>query len=210
MRRWMALGAGVLVLFLAGGVVWSRLNLDSQSDSLAAEAFMTDYPSLGPETAPVTIVEYGDLGCPACWAWHKLGVLKDIRAKYGDQVRFVWKDFPVVTLDSPDAAEAAQCAYEQGKFWEFHDLIYESDNPGAIGKNDLQAVAAKIGLKMDQFNACVDSHRYQEKVNQQQHEAFEAGFMGVPAFLVNGKPMVGVQRFDAFEQEIDSFLSSAK
>lgn len=210
MRRWMALGTGVLVLLLAGGVAWSRLNLDSQSDSLAAEAFMTDYPSLGPETAPVTIVEYGDLGCPACWAWHKLGVLKDIRARYGDQVRFVWKDFPVVTLDSPDAAEAAQCAYEQGKFWEFHDWIYESDNPGAIGKNDLQAVAAKIGLKMDQFNECVDSHRHQAKVNQQQHEAFEAGFMGVPAFTVNGKPMVGVQRFEAFEQEIDSLLSAAK
>lgn len=210
MRRWMALGTGVLVLLLVGGVAWSRLNLDSQSDLLAAEAFMTDYPSLGPETAPITIIEYGDLGCPACWAWHKLGVFKDIRARYGDQVRFVWKDFPVVTLDSPDAAEAGQCAYEQGKFWEFHDLIYESDNPGAIGKNDLQAVAAKIGLDTDKFNACVDSHRYQEKVNQQQHEAFEAGFMGVPAFLVNGKPMVGVQRFEAFEQEIDSLLSAVK
>ncbi len=116
----------------------------------------------------------------------------------------------VVTLDSPDAAEAGQCAYEQGKFWEFHDLIYGSDDPGAISKNDLKADAAKIGLKMDQFNECVDSHRYQDKVNQQQYEAFEAGFMGVPAFLVNGKPMVGVQRFEAFGQEIDSFLSAAK
>lgn len=171
---------------------------------------MTDYPALGPETAPVLMVEYGDLGCPACWAWHKLGVLKDIRARYGDRVRFVWKDFPVVTLDSPDAAEAAQCAHEQDKFWEFHDVIYDSDDPGAISKNDLQAGAVKVGLQMDQFNACVDSHRYQDKVNQQQHEAFEIGFRGSPAFLVNDKPFVGVQRFEVLEEVIDSYLTSQK
>jgi protein-disulfide isomerase len=206
-RRWLALGMVVLVLLFVGVVAWSRLNLEGQSNSIAAETFMADYPSLGPETAPITIVEYGDLGCPACWAWHKLGVLKDIRAKYGDQVRFVWKDFPVVTLDSPDAAEAAQCAHEQGKFWEFHDLIYDNDNPGAISKNELKAYAAKVELDMDKFNACVDSHRYQAKVNNQQHEAFEAGFKGTPAFLVNGKPMVGVQRFEVFEKVIDSLLA---
>jgi protein-disulfide isomerase len=171
---------------------------------------MTDYPSLGPETAPVTIVEYGDLGCTACWAWHKLGVLTDIRAKYGDQVRFVWKDFPVVTLASPNAAWAAQCAHEQGKFWEFHDLIYDNDNPGAIGKDDLKVYAAKLGLDMAKFNECVDSRRYRDKVNNQQHEAFEAGFNGSPAFLINDQPIVGAQRLEAFEKVIDSFLAASK
>ncbi|MBE7471760.1 MAG: disulfide bond formation protein DsbA [Anaerolineae bacterium] len=206
-RRWLAWGGVALVLLLLGVAAWPRLNSDGQSASSAAEAFMTDYPSLGPETAPVIIVEYGDLGCPACWAWHKLGVLKDIRAKYGDQVRFVWKDFPVITLDSPKAAEAAQCAHEQGKFWEFHDAIYDSDNPEAIGKNDLNAYAAKIGLDMDQFNTCVDTRRYQDKVNNQQQEAFEIGFTGTPAFLVNDQPFVGVQRFEVFEKVIDSLLA---
>src|SRR5262245_26168141 len=97
LRRWLALGIVVLVLLVVGVVTWPPLNSESQSTPATAEAFMTDYPSLGPETAPVTIVEYGDLGCTACWAWHKLGVVKGIRAKYGDQVRIVWKDFPVVT-----------------------------------------------------------------------------------------------------------------
>ena len=78
-------------------------------------------PALGPATAPVTIVEYADFGCPACWEWYKLGILNQLRAKYGDQIRFVWRDFPVITLLSPKAAEAGQCAHEQGKFWEFHD-----------------------------------------------------------------------------------------
>ncbi|MCL4297259.1 MAG: DsbA family protein [Anaerolineae bacterium] len=203
-RYWLASGGVVLVLLFIGAMAWPRLNFDSQSTSIVAEAFMTDYPSLGPETAPVTIVEYGDLGCPACWAWHKLGVLKDIRAKYGDRVRFVWKDFPVVTLASPKAAEAGQCAHEQGKFWEFHDLILDGDNPGAISKDDLKAYAAKVELDMDKFNECVDSRRYRNKVNNQQHEAFEIGFNGSPAFLVNDQPFVGVQRFEVFEKVIDS------
>jgi protein-disulfide isomerase len=208
--RWRAAGVIGLVLLLAGVWAWPGLNLDSQTTSTAAEAFMTDYPSLGPETAPVTIVEYGDLGCSACWAWHKLGVQKDIRARYGDQVRLVWKDFPVVTLASPQAAEAAQCAHEQGKFWEFHDSIFESDNPGAISKADLTAYAAKIGLDMDKFNECVDSRRYRDKVNNQQHEAFEAGFNGSPAFQVNDEPIVGAQRFEVFEKVIDSILASGR
>jgi protein-disulfide isomerase len=208
--RWLAAGVVGLILLLAGVWAWPGLNLDGQSSSTAAEAFMTDYPSLGPETAPVTIVEYGDLGCSACWAWHKLGVQKDIRARYGDQVRLVWKDFPVVTLASPQAAEAAQCAHEQGKFWEFHDSIFESDNPGAIGKDDLTAYAAKIGLDMDKFNECVDSRRYRDKVNNQQHEAFEAGFNGSPAFQVTDEPIVGAQRFEVFEKVIDSILASGR
>ena len=70
--------------------------------------------------APVTIVEYADFGCPACWEWHKRVFLDQLRAKYGDQIRFVWRDFPVITLLSPKAAEAGQCAHEQNKFWEFH------------------------------------------------------------------------------------------
>ncbi|MBE7554506.1 MAG: thioredoxin domain-containing protein [Anaerolineales bacterium] len=206
-RRWLAWGSVVLVLLFVGVMAQPRLNLDSQSTSIVAEAFMTDYPSLGPETAPVTIVEYGDLGCAACWAWHKLGVLKDIRVKYGDQVRFVWKDFPVVTLASPKAAEAAQCAHEQGKFWEFHDFIFDNDNIETISKDDLKAYAAKVELDMDKFNECVDSRRYRDKVNNQQHEAFEAGFNGSPAFLVNDKPIVGAQRFEVFEEVIDSLLA---
>src|SRR5262245_61111279 len=209
-KRWLALGGVVLVLLFAGVAIWPQLNLDSQSTLNAPQVFMTDYPSLGPEIAPITIVEYGDLGCPACWAWHKLGVQKDIHAKYGDQVRFVWKDFPVVTLASPKAAEAGQCAYEQGKFWQFHDLIFDGDSPGAISKGDLEAYAAKVGLDMDKFNECVASRRYQDKVNNEQHEAFEAGITGDPTFLVNDKLIVGAQRVELFEKVIDSLLASAR
>jgi protein-disulfide isomerase len=165
-------------------------------------------PALGPETAPVTIVEYADFGCPACWEWNKLDVLNQLRAKYGDQIRFVWQDFPVITLLSPKAAEAGQCAHEQGKFWEFHDLVYERE--GVIEASNLQAYASEVGLNMEQFNDCVTSRRYRDRVNAQQHEGFERGLKGAPAFFVNDQPVIGPQRLAVFEGLIDPILAAKK
>lgn len=165
-------------------------------------------PALGPATAPVTIIEYADFGCPSCWAWYKQGVLNELRAKYGDQIRFVWRDFPVITLLSPKAAEAGQCAHEQGKFWEFHDLVYERD--GVIEASDLKAYAAEIGLNMDQFNECVTARRYRDRVNAEQHESFERGLRGTPAFFVNNQPVIGPQGLPVFAALIDPLLASKK
>jgi protein-disulfide isomerase len=177
------------------------------TDAAAANpAPMEAAPTLGPDDAPVTIVEYADFGCPACWQWHQSGILQQLRAKYGDQIRFVWRDFPVITLLSPKAAEAGQCAHEQGKFWEFHDLAY--DRGGAIEANDLKAYAAEIGLNMDQFTDCVTSRRYRDRVNAEQHEGFERSLKGAPAFFVNDQRVIGPQRADVFEEIIDSILAA--
>lgn len=169
---------------------------------------MNAAPSLGPETAPITIIEYADFGCPSCWAWYKQGVLNELRDRYGDQIRFVWRDFPVITLRSPKAAEAGQCAHEQGKFWEFHDSVYEHE--GAIEASDLKAYATEIGLNMDQFNDCVTSRRYRDRVNAEQHESFGRGLRGTPAFFVNGQPLIGPQRLSIFEDLIDPILAAKK
>jgi protein-disulfide isomerase len=171
----------------------------------ANPAPMEAAPSLGPDDAPVTIVEYADFGCPACWQWHESGILQQLRAKYGDQIRFVWRDFPVITLLSPKAAEAGQCAHEQSKFWEFHDLIYQRD--GAIEASNLQSYAQEVGLNMDQFTECVASRRYRDRVNAQQHEGFERGLNGAPAFFVNDQRVIGPQSAAMFEQVIDSILT---
>jgi protein-disulfide isomerase len=177
------------------------------TDAAAANpAPMEAAPTFGPDDAPVTIIEYADFGCPACWQWHQSGILPQLRAKYGDQIRFVWRDFPVITLLSPKAAEAGQCAHEQGKFWEFHDLTY--DRGGAIEANDLKAYAAEIGLNMDQFNDCVTSRRYRDRVNAQQHEGFERGLKGSPAFFVNDQRVIGPQHADVFEDIIDPILAA--
>jgi protein-disulfide isomerase len=169
---------------------------------------MNAAPSRGPATASVTITEYADFGCPACWEWYKLGVLDQLRAKYGDQIRFVWRDFPVITLLSPKAAEAGQCAHEQGKFWEFHDAVYQHE--GVIKASDLQAYASEVGLDMQQFNDCVTSRRYQDRVNAQQHEGFERGLNGAPAFFVNDQRVIGPQSAAVFEKIIDPILAAKK
>jgi protein-disulfide isomerase len=165
-------------------------------------------PALGPVTAPVTITEYADFGCPACWEWYKLDVLNQLRSKYGDQIRFVWRDFPVITLLSPKAAEAGQCAHEQGKFWEFHDAVYQHE--GAIEASDLRAYASEVGLDVKQFNDCVTSRRYQDRVNAQQHEGFGRGLAGAPAFFVNDQRVIGPQSAAVFEKIIDPILAAKK
>ena len=103
-----------------------------------------DDPFIGAANAPVTIVEYGDFGCPACRSWHNAGIMDQVRAVYGDQARLVWRDFPVITARSPKAAEAAQCAYVQDNFWEYHDLLYES--AVSPGTSDLKRYASNPGL----------------------------------------------------------------
>jgi len=139
-QRRLIIGLGLFALFaLVAFVFWPQPKAGAVSPERLA-----DDPSLGPASAPATIIEYGDFGCPSCRVWHKAGNLEQIRAQYGDQVRFVWRDFPVITPESPKAAEAAQCAYDQGKFWEYHDLLFA--RAPALNVADLKACAVELGL----------------------------------------------------------------
>jgi protein-disulfide isomerase len=154
----------------------------------------------------VVITEYADFGCPACRAWHNAGIVEQVIAAYGDQVQFVWKDFPVITAQSPKAAEAGQCAFDQGKFWEYHDVLFE--NASALGVSNLKGYAAQIGLDSEAFNACLDSGQNRAKVEQSLNEAQrEYGFPGTPSFLVNGKKLVGPPTFETLKSMIDSILA---
>ena len=167
---------------------------------------MSDDPALGPTTAPVTIVEYGDFGCSACGAWHRAGIVKELRTRYGDQVRFVYRDFPVITPQSPKAAEAAQCAYDQGKFWEFHDLLFA--RAPAIGVSELKTYAAEMGLDVAKFDQCLDSGQHAATVDRDLQDARERRFPGTPSFLVNGQPLGGPPSFEFFQGVIDQILAS--
>lgn len=209
------IGFALLVLFVIGAllVLW-HINFKSVAANFAPTATakpapMDSAPALGPKNAPVTIIEYSDFGCPSCVFWYKLGVLDQLRQKYGDQIRFVWRDYPVITLRSPDAAEAGQCANEQGKFWEFHDAVFEHE--GNIQASDLKAYAKSIGLNMSQFNECVNSHRYQNRVNAEQTEAFNYGYNGAPFFILNDKWIIhGAQQLPVFTKVIDPLLAAQK
>jgi protein-disulfide isomerase len=199
---------GVLSACQPAGAESTALPLAAPAPTPIDPAPMEAAPSIGLATAPVTIIEYADFGCPSCWAWYKQGVLDKLRAKYGDQIRFVWRDFPVITLLSPKAAEAGQCAHEQGKFWEFHDAVYSHD--GAIEATDLKAYATAVGLNMAQYDDCVITRRYRDRVNAEQQESFDRGLRGTPEFFVNGLPIVGPQRLSVFEDIIDPILAAKK
>jgi len=215
-RKWLILSVAVSGLLILGAlIVLPRLNIKQtgtsgsiRTSTTANPAPMDAAPVLGPQNAPITIIEYADFGCPACWYWYKVGILDQLRTVYGDQIRFVWRDYPVVTLLSPKAAEAGQCANEQGKFWEFHDAVYNNDR--AIEASDLQAYAVKIGLNMSQFNECVSSRRYRDRVNAEQEEAFSHGFNAVPFFLVNNQLVIGPQNLAYFVSLIDPMLAADK
>jgi len=202
-RRRLTLGVIVVaVLALGAFIVWPR----PQAESVEASR-LADDPALGPATAPVTLVEYGDFGCPACRAWHNAHILDQVVATYGDQVRFVWRDFPVITPQSPKAAEAAQCAHDQGKFWEYHDLLFA--RAPAIGLNDLKAYASGIGLDIKTFDQCLDSGQHSATVDRDLQDAIAHGFRGTPSFLLNDQPLAGPPSFEYLQGLIDSILSTA-
>lgn len=202
-RRWLLFGSvAILALFIGAYTLWHPL----PEEALGAGR-VSDDPALGPETAPVTIVEYGDFGCSACKAWHRAGILNELRTRYGDQIRFVFRDFPVITPQSPKAAEAGQCAYDQGKFWEYHDWLYSA---AAIDVSHLKTFAAEIGLDARKFNQCLDSGRHGLTVDRDLQDAIARGFRGTPEFLVNDQPITlgGPPTFEYFQRVIDPILAS--
>lgn len=124
---------------------------------------------------------------------------------YGDQIRFVWRDFPLRTAQSPKAAEAGQCANAQGKFWPYHDYLY--DNTPALTTENLKAAAATLGLDRAQFDRCLDSGQMAAKVQASWDEAVKMGLPGTPAFLINGKPFIGPPTFQQMRNLIDPLLA---
>lgn len=191
---------GLLILAAVIFVTWQQTG---GSAALPAEAVAD--PALGPETATVEIVEYADFGCPACRSWHNAGILEQVRAAYGDKVRFVWKDFPVITPQSPKAAEAGQCAAAQGKFWEFHDYVYE--NFAGLEVSTLKQYASAVGLDQEAFNQCLDSGQMVRKVRANEQEARRLGLRGTPGFAINGKPLPAPPGFEQLASLIQQELN---
>jgi len=200
-RLIITVGVIAVIVVVVALILWFK---SSPVQPLSAARLASD-PSLGSPSAKVTIIEYGDFGCTTCRAWEQAGVLKQIVATYGDQVHFIWKDFPIITAQSPQAAEAGQCAFDQNKFWQYHDLLYAKAPDLSI--SDLKSYAAQLGLNATQFNQCLDSEQDQAKVNQSLAEARGYGFIGTPAFIVNGKKVIGPASFSQFKSMIDPILA---
>ena len=174
-----------LILFLALGAL---LIPKKQYPPVSAERLATD-PYLGSENAPVNIIEYGDYACSGCKLWHNAGVLEEILEQFDGQVKYVWRDNAHISTASITAANAAQCAYDQGFFWEYHNLLFE--NPRGFSKEGLKAYAVDLGLDTDQFNHCVDQGLYVNKIINSMRLAGEHGLSQTPSFLVNEVIIIG-------------------
>ena len=127
-------------------------------------------------------------------------------AEFPDKVRLVFKDFPLGShVGALPAAEAARCAGEHGRFWEYHDLLFVAQP--AFSTTDLVGYAARLGLPAELFAACVESTRYRDAVKADAAEARAAGVRGTPTFFVNGRRLVGVQPFQVFQKAVQDALA---
>lgn len=162
-------------------------------------------PSRGAADAPVTIVEFEDFQCPFCKKAQ--GTLEQVLLRYKDKVRVVHRDFPLQPLHpaSQKAHEAARCAEEQGKFWEYRELLYK--NTPAAGPEQLNDYASKVGVDVAVFKQCLDSGKFKMLVQKDETEGDRLGVTGTPAFFINGRLLSGAQPENEFARVIDEELN---
>jgi len=173
-----------------------------------AELSVADEPFRGSEKAPVTIVKFEDFQCPFCKEVQP--TFNELLSQYDGKIKLVHKDLPLDSLHprARQAAEAARCAYEQGKFWDYHDKLY-ANSPKASA-DDLKSFAKEVGLNVDSFDRCFVSGKYKAVVQQDLNEGAQLGLTGTPTFFINGREISGNQPLDAFEAIIDEELARAK
>ena len=158
----------------------------------------------GPKDAPVTIVEFSDFQCPYCS--RVVGTLKEVLRLYPKQVRLAFRDFPIPSLHpkAPKAAEAARCAGERGKFWEYHDLLFESQAQATTA--DFKRFAEQLKLDANSFATCLDSGKHAAAVAADVQEGTRLGITGTPTFFINGRLIVGDLPLETFQKFIDREL----
>jgi len=162
----------------------------------------------GNASASVVVIEFGCYSCPYTKAAE--AQVRNLHAKYGDRVYFVFKPFPIPSHPySMEAALAASCANEQGKYWEYRTALFENQK-GVEERGDLAIFEIARNLNMSTgFDACYAGKKFEAFIQQTQREGQDCGIYGTPTFFVNGKPFVGVNAGNETEAEIERLLGSA-
>jgi len=172
-------------------------------------------PVLGSASAPITIVEFGDYQCEACYHWYH-NTRADIIDNYIEtgKVNLVFIDLPFLGRDSVTAAQATYCADDQGKYWEYHETLYnfqEAIDNGWASKDRLVSFAFDLDMNMDEFNDCMDSSKYAKRVKANYDESQRFGAEATPTFLIispdgNMKKITSAQPYSVFSQVIEPML----
>lgn len=203
--------AWILPGLLGAAVLAAALVLVGTGSSAPPAGAPASRPVLGSAAAPILIQEYGDFQCPSCGAFAR-SIAPQIRQRYIDPgiVRLEWHDFAWIGTESRDAANAARCAGAQGRFWEYHDLLYSrqgGENRGAFSKDRLKRFGTELGLDRAAFEACVDGGHYVAAVQADTAQVRSLGMTGTPTFLVGSRRIVGAQPFAVFAAAIDAELA---
>ena len=190
----------------------NRMNMSGQN---APINLTSGSPVLGSTSAPITIVEFGDYQCEACYHWYH-NTRADIIDNYIEtgKVNLVFMDLPFLGRDSITAAQATYCADDQGKYWEYHDTLYnfqEAIDNGWASKDRLVSFAFNLDMNLDEFNDCMDSSKYAKRVKANYDESQRFGAEATPTFLIISpdgavKKITSAQPYSVFSQVIEPML----
>jgi protein-disulfide isomerase len=168
----------------------------------------SDSNVLGPSGAKATLVEFGDFQCPACSRVEP--VIQQIKADYQGKIRLVFRHFPLDFHNNAlPAAQASEAAGEQGKFWEFHDLLYKNQSDWSASPNSIdyfERYASELKLDVKIFKESFQSNKFKSKIDKDKKDGNAFGVEGTPTFYLNGKKVVNDYSLSAFKQEIDKLL----
>lgn len=197
-------------MIVAVGLIWYGSAAAEAPGASAAPTGTQITRVRGVATAPVTIDEYADFQCPACGQFARTTEAQLVSTYIASgQVRLVFHHFAFIGMESNWAAEAAECAGEQGRFWEMHDRLYASqagENKGAFTKEKLKGIGTSLGLGAG-FAACVDSGRYAQQVRDATQEGTARGVKATPTLFVDGKKIEGAASFEQLRAIIDAALA---
>jgi protein-disulfide isomerase len=221
-KAWLFTASLALVCFALGGLTVYLLNLGAApagEDRLtpivggapaaapgAAQSAInfSRNPAIGPDDAPVTLVEFSDFYCIYCKSFHDQ-TLQGLLAKYGTRIRYVYRDFP--SDGGQQAAEAASCASDQGAYWAYHNALF-SDPHSYSSVDQFASLAQNLSLNPNEFRDCVASGKHRDEVMRDYQAGLSYGVRGTPTFFVNGIPLIGAQPIASFERVIDQQLKS--
>ncbi len=173
------------------------------------EGLLDDDPVLGDEDAPVTIVEFSDYECPFCARFYQQTLLQ-IKSEYINtgKVKLVYRDFPLsFHQQAIPAAIAANCAGEQGKYYQYHDKVFSNGGAGGKTSADYEKWAQEVGVNVAKWKTCLSDPKQRQEIQKDFTDGQQAGIQGTPGFFVNGQLISGAQPFEVFQQIIDAELA---
>lgn len=199
--------AGIAVVVAAILVLVGLFGRPTPPPATSGASFIKGSPD-----AKVTVEEFSDFQCSYC-ADFALRTLPSIDKNYIEtgKVRWVFRNMALIGEESKQAAQAAQCAGEQGQFWPYHDKVFASQqgkNRGAFSSDKLKSFARGLGLDVEAFSSCLDSGRYSDLVDRDLAEGEQRGVRGTPTFFIDGQALVGALPYSNFQQALDKALSA--